>query len=427
MNGLNLLERIALILCTFHATTIFYNEIGSPIGIPFGRELLGVATLGFAFVIYLPWRIRNNSIMAVEIHLVGLTLFCWIVPATFAYLYYGQPIFYGMIEERRVLGLLGIFPILYLAMTKSIKSEDVIRYLIYAGIAAMVVIWFMFFTSDGSRVTPEGKVLTKEDLEALGMRSSRIYVGSKYICLSTVFAAVLFRYRKQNIWLIYIVAVLTTQFVACQGRTLFGVSAIYVALITFRSPRMYKFLALGAFGGFLALLFFWEMLQNQIEGLLGVAMQYQKVATVQNMATDARSHSLLVVYTTLEDNNYFGVGSLSLMWKDGFHRIYGQSFYLSDLGFPATFMRYGIILGISYMLYVAWLCFFAWRKLPPNTEGREIALYGPMFLFTLLPTQAVEFSFDFFITIFFISVTARLDHLKRMNRERLERKRLLSK
>ena len=30
---INLFERIALILCTFHVTTIFYKEIGSPIGI----------------------------------------------------------------------------------------------------------------------------------------------------------------------------------------------------------------------------------------------------------------------------------------------------------------------------------------------------------------------------------------------------------
>ena len=235
------------------------------------------------------------------------------------------------------------------------------------------------------------------------MRTSRIYVGSKFICLSTVFAAVLFRYRKENIWLVYIYSCASfMQFVACQGRTLFGVSAIFVALITFRSPRMYV-LALGAFGGFLALLFFWEMLQNQIEGFLSVAMQYQQVAMVQNMATDVRSHSLLVIYTTLEDNNYFGVGSLSLMWKDGFHRIYGTSFYLSDLGFPATFMRYGLALGMAYICYVAWLCFFIWKKLP-----RILKLGGGLLwtdvLFALLPTQALEFSFDFLAQYFLLAL-----------------------
>ena len=416
MNRLNLIEKVAFIIITFHATTIFYKELGSPIGIPYGRELLAMVTLAFTFVVYLPWRIRNNAMMPIEIHLLGLTLFCWIIPGVFAYLYYGQPIYFGMIEERRVLSMLGVFPLIFLTLTKSVTTEELIRYLLYSGVACMAVIWFMFATSDGSRVTPEGKVITKEELEAMGMRTSRIYVGSKFICQSTVFAAVLFRHRKQNIWLMYIGAVLLTQFFACQGRTLFGVSFLFVALITFRSPRMYQILALGAFAGFVTLLFFWSKLQAQIEGFLAIAMQYQKVATVQNMATDVRSHSLLVVYTTLEDNNYFGVGSLSLMWKNGFHRLYGQTFYISDLGFPATFMRFGIFLGISYMLYLVWLCSFVWRKLPQNTEVREMVFYGFLFLFTLFPTQAFEFIFDNFAVVFFIAIYGRIEYLRNLNK-----------
>ena len=190
---------------------------------------------------------------------------------------------------------------------------------------------------------------------------------------------------------------------------------------------MYTFLALAAFGGFVALLFFWEMLQNQIEGLLAVAMQYQKIATVQNMAKDVRSHSLLVVYSTLADNNYFGVGSLSLMWKNGFHRLYGQNFYLTDLGFPSTFMRYGIALGIAYMLYVAWLCFHTWKKLPPKTEEKEITLYAFVFLLALLPLHSIEVSFDHFAVVFFIAATARLDYIKKLNQETQKRRQLLSK
>ncbi|MBM76504.1 MAG: hypothetical protein CMK59_13945 [Proteobacteria bacterium] len=427
MHRLNLLEKAIFIVVILHVTTILYKELGSPIGVPYGRELLGAASIGFTFVVYLPWRIRNNAIMAIELHILGLTLFCWIIPGVFAYLYYGQPVLYGLIEERRVLGLLGMFPILYFAMTKSVTSKEILRYLIYAGIAAMCVIWLMYLTSDGSRVTPEGKVITKEELQAMGKRTSRIFVGSKYICLSTIFASVMFRYRKENKWLLYIVAVLATQFMACQGRTLFGLSCIFIAIITFRSPRMYTFLALAAFGGFVALLFFWEMLQNQIEGLLAVAMQYQKIATVQNMAKDVRSHSLLVVYSTLADNNYFGVGSLSLMWKNGFHRLYGQNFYLTDLGFPSTFMRYGIALGIAYMLYVAWLCFHTWKKLPPKTEEKEITLYAFVFLLALLPLHSIEVSFDHFAVVFFIAATARLDYIKKLNQETQKRRQLLSK
>ena len=81
--------------------------------------------------------------MAVEINIIGLTLLLGGAGNICLFCTRRATDIYGLIEERRILGLLGVFPVLYLAMTKSISSEDATR--------------FYVFTSDGSRVTPGGK------------------------------------------------------------------------------------------------------------------------------------------------------------------------------------------------------------------------------------------------------------------------------
>ncbi|MEY8213288.1 MAG: hypothetical protein RPR97_02265, partial [Colwellia sp.] len=53
---------------------------------------------------------------------------------------------------------------------------------------------------------------------------------------------------------------------------------------------------------------------------------------------------------------FMPLGALSEMWGGGFHRIYGENFYLADVGIFGTLYRYGLvglilqILGAGYII-----------------------------------------------------------------------------
>src|SRR5690606_30992214 len=67
----------------------------------------------------------------------------WILPAVFAYFTYGQPVVYGLIEERRVLFCLGFAPVLFLS--KRVSTLQFERAFIYAALFAAFLSWCFKF------------------------------------------------------------------------------------------------------------------------------------------------------------------------------------------------------------------------------------------------------------------------------------------
>jgi len=67
----------------------------------------------------------------------------WVLPAVFAYFTYGQPIVYGLIEERRVLFCLGFAPVLFLS--KRVSTLQFERAFIYAALFAAFLSWCFKF------------------------------------------------------------------------------------------------------------------------------------------------------------------------------------------------------------------------------------------------------------------------------------------
>lgn len=67
-----------------------------------------------------------------------------------------------------------------------------------------------------------------------------------------------------------------------------------------------------------------------------------------DFSTLARILSVESVIPYIEDNPILGMGNLSTHFKDGFHAVFGNSFYIADIGIFGTMARGGIVLVFIY-------------------------------------------------------------------------------
>jgi hypothetical protein len=340
--------------------------------IPYAQEwFLGLLLAYFLFAV-VPRVLWKGSIRYVELALIGLVMLITASSALAAHAYYGQPISFGLIEERRTLSYLVFFP-LYDALKAGIVN---VAWLLKS-VFAIAVLCFVNATAYYSLVATD-LGMRQAALDAFQQsesifRADRTQIGTFYVMLALLYA--LWRWvenPRQWLWGIAITAFGFHLLIFEQTRqVVFAVVLASLWIIKKRKVLVLRFGAIAAVAAGTAVVVagdYVAYLYEKYTFLFGVA---------SNLRINLRAQTLASIFG---ENIWIPHGALSAMWDDGFKRFYGENFYLSDVGIFGTVFRFGvpaaIALAAGYYVYL-------WQKARHARKTLEVRVFKS-FLFTLV-------------------------------------------
>lgn len=297
------------------------------------RELYLGALVVYALVAVLPRMAARGRATTVEVAVLALAFLPPLVSAVNARVGFGQPLVYGLIEARRFLGYLVFFPAVDLMRRARVPERRVL--VLIVAVAALCYLNSVF--------------LAVPDVDDPN-RPDRVRIGTYYIVLAYLWAVV--RWRGARVGGVF--ALLALVFgaylvVFAQTRQLIvGAGLVTLGLLVTRPRHLATFAVLGAsvWGAAAAGLWAGAAWADRYAYLFG------RVVDAGLMGSGVRARTAGFILGDLRDGFLWGHGALSLLWRGGFHRIYGDHFYLSDVGVLGGAYQFGAPLALALVVFV---------------------------------------------------------------------------
>lgn len=345
--GSPILGVILFLVFTLHFG-VFEQSPQNPIGIKFMQEVYLAVCLGFT-VLFLAGSVGGKKPqydIGLAYCLYAAFMFTFLV-AVFGKMFYGQPLAYGLIEERRVLMCFSFFILLWLG--ERMPSWQFERTLLMVSLLAIVLSWLCYYELLPDMRDDDGN----RDLS----RPGRSAVGT----LALVFGYCLCLYfwhkgkspldgtpRKHRLlYLVFGLACVMTIVFVTQTRQVLVLCAIFTVLCL-----RGKTLKLAAVACVLLMpLMIWPHMLD----FMGVNLDFY-IHSIQTGGTDEiRQNTIDQIFTHLNSNYWVPSGSLSLMWNEGFRNYFSYFFFLSDVGVFGTLFRFGalafVVIPLSFFVY----------------------------------------------------------------------------
>jgi hypothetical protein len=333
------------------------NSVESIFSVPYLQEGVYAAALAYA-LLRLPFlRTRNDLLIGVLAPLFVAA--AMLISALFAKLSFGQPLTFGLLEERRVLGLLIALPLYDLLRDPRLRERH-----LFGAVAVAVVIVFAMSVIAQSQLTGtiggrEGRFRTVGyffALMSLFLLHRRLTVGGWWSALLLLPCAYAIIFISQT-RMVSFGLVLAGLFLLLSARPLLSVLLAFVApaallVLTLVRPETFDFL-------------------NDADAFADASAQ-------------VRLYALSFFSDLLAQNGYLaGIGALSLQWKDGFHGLASGQFrehvFLSDLGLFGEYCRYGLLVLPLFALLAVIL--LSGR---PSARGHGRRFYNAVLVFVAL-------------------------------------------
>ncbi|MBE7374603.1 hypothetical protein [Pseudomonas lopnurensis] len=291
-----------------------------------------------------------------------------VMPAVFAYFTYGQPIVYGLIEERRVLFCLGFAPLLFLG--KRVSTLQFERGLLYAALIAAFLSWCFKFG-----VIPDLRPEVRSD-----DRPDRSSIGPYLICFGYFYCIQIWSKgispingakRSRNLYLIIAAVLLLTLVFATQTRQLI-VLCLAFTLFCLRAKAIIWAASLSIL---LSPFYFYPSLLE----VLGFNAEFYDSTLETGIEDGARPHTIAAIFMHLDQVNWLPSGSLSLMWQDGFIPYFGEHFFLSDVGIIGTLFRFGFL-----TFAIIPMTLFVYHRIARNITPDMTFIYSVMLAFFVI-------------------------------------------
>ncbi len=381
--------------------TIFLNSqivmfnVHNPLSISGAFECF-IATLLIYSALHFTLMLINKRIHTIDCVLAIIIGGMWCSSAIASYLYYEQPLYYGLIEERRVLALLAYFPLVQLIRKGILSSEQIVRYVFICALLAAGLQWLIKFNLVSVPLShfQEASEFATDDSTA---RKDRMSIAVMYLVFALFYGVAKGR-RENNIkgylWALFF---LLTLFFVTQTRqiTIASIASVLTLSLTNKKFRVY------ALSGFLIIGIISAFLANT--ALLYYPTHFSSLLDLQHLQNSARYFTLNIIFNELIDSWFMPHGSLSALWQNGFSSIYTPHFFLSDVGIFGTFFRYGIF-AIPLLLYAFKVFAGEILRMPKGIE-RNIVISSMLMIFFLLPTSApLEHRGDFTALILALAV-----------------------
>ncbi|WP_312713337.1 hypothetical protein [Stutzerimonas nitrititolerans] len=368
--------------------SVFGESPHNPYGITMVNELyLAICLCLTAFLILAMADEASREIRILMYYCLYSTVVFLVLPAVFAYFTYGQPIVYGLIEERRILFCLGFVPLLLLSKRMSTLQFE--RALIYAALVAAFLSWCFKFG-----VIPDLRDEVRSD-----DRPDRSSIGPFLICFGYFYCIQIWSKgkspindakRNRNLYLVIAALLLLTLVFATQTRQLI-VLCLAFTLFCLRAKAV-------IWAASLCVLLSPFYLYPSLLEMLGLNIEFYDNA-LDGIEDGVRSTTVSMIFDHLNLVNWLPSGSLSLMWQDGFIPYFGEHFFLSDVGIIGTLFRFGfltfLIVPLSLLVY---------RNIARNIGTDMQFLYSVMLaLFVIWPLNGLfEYGQPVIATLFVI-------------------------
>ncbi|MFO7704547.1 MAG: hypothetical protein R6V43_05355 [Halopseudomonas sp.] len=324
---------------------IFFLTDDKKAGIPFTRELYLFGIVVAAGMLLFMWKRVYQSKTSMWILFLGGVL--PLTSAVLANLNYGQPLIYGILEERRSLLYLSFFPTLYFLIKTAPTQKHVEKYFMYSAILCAIVGFLYYFGIIPENTGISFQVDEKDPGTAELLRPNRYRIGSGYVSLAAFMLLYSMRDRVSVTrvgLLLFFAAYLWFVIQTRQTMLIWVIAALWI----FRN-RIGSLLKVGSLAAVILVASFFMVPEFYVE-------QYDRFNALLFEATSGpgvRDNTVSVIMQAVRDNYYIGMGALSLQWHGGFSGMYGPHFYLSDVGIVGVYYRYGFLTPLVALIFYA--------------------------------------------------------------------------
>jgi hypothetical protein len=154
-------------------------EVHNPLSIPGLQEVMFLLLLFYTFMIYLPrFAFSRQQMPVLDWVVLGMTLATWMLPPLFAWLRFGQPYHFGLLEDRIALNMLVYFPLVRLVRTGVLDAERIMRYVV---LSTTIVFAYMWLIKMG--IAPRFKTFNYSQYDTL--RADRMNTAVYYTLFSS--------------------------------------------------------------------------------------------------------------------------------------------------------------------------------------------------------------------------------------------------
>lgn len=366
---------LQLFLCflVFANSQIFSASVSNPIGIKFFQELIYLVLLAFTSVYLLTKMRRSVRFHKIDLLVLGLVTFSVLYSALAAWLRFGQPIQYGIIEERRILAVLIYFPIVWSLRTRATSLDQILTWVAFAGLFCAAVSIGIFT----GVIPPLHEIQSSPGV----LRDDRFAVGLANMSFATLIIIQRMEGVKRRAgWLmtLFLIGVLVIV-----GQTRQILISLFAAIMVLRNSfRWFAYLLI-----LIVVILLIVRSTDFGANLLGTYQElFAQMFTEEYLTQSARALSIWVVIQEFLHGAWLGSGSLSLLWRGGFSKVYGDYFFLADIGIFGTVYKFGVI-ALPYTLVYLYSQFSILRKIRGHSHYR-LLLAAWCQLLILMPVAA---------------------------------------
>lgn len=390
--------------------SVFGDSTHNPIGFKFLNEAYLAVCLGLSLLLILSSTEESSREFRVLMYYAFYSVFVFtVLPAIFSFYTFGQPITFGLIEERRILFTFGFVPLLLLA--KHISTRQFEHAFIYAALIAVLLSWCFKF----------GLVPDLRDEQTSWDRPDRSSIGPFLICFAYFYCIQVWakgkspingEQRQRKLYLILAAVLLLTLVFATQTRQLI----VLCLAFTLFSLRAKAIIWAASLCVLLSPLFFYPELLE----ILGLNVEFYESSLDGDVEDGVRPHTIASVFSHLNLVNWLPSGSLSLMWQDGFIPYFGEHFFLSDIGIIGTLFRFGFL---TFLLVP--LTLFVYHRIARSINSEMEFTYAVMLAFFVIwPLNGLFEYTQPVICMLFVLHALRARHLR--SKERVHERRTYS-
>ncbi|MGE6530823.1 hypothetical protein ACQKEM_17750 [Pseudomonas sp. NPDC077382] len=390
--------------------SVFGDSTHNPIGFKFLNEAYLAVCLGLSLLLILSSTEESSREFRVLMYYAFYSVFVFtVLPAIFSFYTFGQPITFGLIEERRILFTFGFVPLLLLA--KHISTRQFEHAFIYAALIAVLLSWCFKF----------GLVPDLREEQTSWDRPDRSSIGPFLICFAYFYCIQVWakgkspingEQRQRKLYLILAAVLLLTLVFATQTRQLI----VLCLAFTLFSLRAKAIIWAASLCVLLSPLFFYPELLE----VLGLNVEFYESSLDGDVEDGVRPHTIASVFSHLNLVNWLPSGSLSLMWQDGFIPYFGEHFFLSDIGIIGTLFRFGFL---TFLLVP--LTLFVYHRIARSINSEMEFTYAVMLAFFVIwPLNGLFEYTQPVICMLFVLHALRARHLR--SKERVHERRTYS-
>jgi len=400
---------LAVLAIVLHFS-VFGDSTHNPIGFKFLNEAYLAVCLGLSLLLILASTEEASREFRILMYYAFYSVFVFtVLPAIFSFYTFGQPITYGLIEERRILFTFGFVPLLLLA--KHVSTRQFEHALIYAALIAVILSWCFKF----------GLVPDLREEQTSWDRPDRSSIGPFLICFAYFYCIQVWakgkspingEQRHRKLYLLIAAVLLLTLVFATQTRQLI----VLCLAFTLFSLRAKAIIWAASLCVLLSPLFFYPELLE----VLGLNIEFYENSLDGDVEDGVRPHTIASVFSHLSLVNWLPSGSLSLMWQDGFIPYFGEHFFLSDIGIIGTLFRFGFL---TFLLVPLTLFVYRWIARTINTE-MEFTYAVMLAFFVIWPLNGLFEYTQPVICMLFVLHALRARHLR--SKERVHERRTYS-